>query len=171
MKSKLMGIAALALITSSAFGGIRPIGERPYAKVRLEQIEGDGRYPRPTELTINRRDRSIDAASFLLVEDTGLRCITTPCPSHKTSKFHVTKVFRTKDGSVLYTANNTPVLITGIIAPGPGHVDRTIQVADHSNNRRLRFKFPWILKLQGKFEAATYGGHPELINTIQKVNP
>ena len=130
MKSNLLGSLALVALTSfSAFGIVRPGWERPVKTAQLEQIEGDGRYPRPTELTMNKQDGALNATSFTLVEDTGLRCITTPCPSSKTTQFRVTQANTLRNGSVRYLATSVPrVLIMGIIAPGPGSKARAIEV-------------------------------------------
>jgi hypothetical protein len=43
-------------------------------------------------LIINKRDDAKAPTSFTLVEDTGLRCITTPCPSTTTSEFQIERI-------------------------------------------------------------------------------
>ncbi len=174
MKSNLLGSLVLVALTSfSAFGIVRPGWERPIKKAQLEQIEGDGRYPRPSELTMNKQDGAPKATSFTLVDDTGIRCITTPCPSSKTTEFSVTQVTTLPHGSVKYVATSARRLIMGIIAPVPGHQTpvRTIEVLDHSNNNIARHKYQWVLSyttLMGHFQ---YGGNPEGVMTIQGVNP
>ena len=172
MNTAFKFFAVSALVSTSLFASGRPFPggptmgmpmpfERPVGKAQLHQIEGDGRYPRPTELTVLRRNNSKTYSSFKLVEDTGIRCIKAPCPSYKTSQFYVTNLRTTKDGSVYYQANNRPVLIMGIVAPGPDFKLRSIEVADHSNNTRLRYKYQLVLKLKGQFEMNTFGGNLE----------
>jgi hypothetical protein len=154
-------LAVAALSSLSAFGVVRPGWERPVAKAELSQIEGDGRYPRPTTLTKNKQDGAKEATSFTLVEDTGLRCITTPCPSHKTTVFHVLNVKRARTGRVEYTASTDKPFLVGIIAPKPGHVVRKITVIDYTNDTVSDPKYTWILKLKGKNGMQEFGGNPE----------
>lgn len=171
MNTAFKVFAVSALVSTSLFANGRPpvMGmpapfERPVGTVHLSQIDGDGRYPRPEALTLNRFNTSKTYTSFKLVEDTGIRCVTTPCPSETTTKFNVTNVRTTRTGDVVYTADSRPIMIMGIIAPRPGHpapAVRTIQVIDHSNNRSARHRYQFVLKLKGKFEMNTFGGNLE----------
>ncbi len=164
-----LGLVAVALMSVSAFADFRPGRVRPISKIQLEQIEGDGRYPLPVELTVNKQDGATGVAGFTLLEDKGLRCVTTPCPSHQTTQFHVTNVSKSRAGSIVYTASTDRPFIMGIIVPRPGHVTRTIEVSDHTNNKLARHKFPWILKIKGLHDIHTYGGHAEPVYTTQSV--
>ena len=160
-------VAVATMVSVSAFADFRVGRVRAVAKIQLEQIEGDGRYPLPVRLSVNKQDGVQAVAGFTLTEDTGLRCIKAPCPSEKTTQFHVTNISKKRSGSIVYTASTDKPFIMGIIAPRPGHVTRTIEVADHSNNKVARYKFPWILKIQGAHDLHTYGGHAEPLMVTQ----
>lgn len=159
------GLVAVAMVSLSAFGVHRPGWERPVYNVPLEQIDGDGRYPRPTNLMINKQSVAKQFTSFKLVEDTGVRCITTPCPSEQTTVFYVTGVSKNRGGSTIYEASTLRSFPLGIVVPKPGTVVRTIQLFDHSTNRLARYKYRFVLKIQGKHDAHTYGGNGEAVAT------
>jgi len=162
-----LGLAVVTLMSVSAFADFRPGRVRAVAKIQLEQIENDGLYPQAEQLLVNKADGKPQIVGFTLIEDTGLRCVTTPCPSSKTTHFYVTNISKKKSGSIVYTASTTRPLLTGIVVPGKDA--REIEVADHSNNKSARYKFPWILSIEGESDTNTYGGHLEHLMVTQGV--
>lgn len=125
---KVMMLVAM-MGTMSAQAYYRPGWERPIQKAQLEQVEGNRYYPQPQELTMNKRDGSRVPTSFLLTEDTGIRCITTPCPSESKTSFTITHVQPLGGGSVKYTAYTN-------VTPGRATLPamRALEVVDHSKN-------------------------------------
>lgn len=164
MKTRLSGfIALLTILTAvSAQAIVRPGWERPILKAEVETNFAN--FPRPTTLTMNKKDGFEFATSFTLVEDTGIRCIKAPCPSEvkKLFKIKSRNVYRT--GLVRYTA--IEVLNTTAIGP----IARQLTVDDHSQDIfRSRFKFDWIGFVQQRpgLPVVEFGGNPEPVYTIQ----
>ncbi len=68
--------------------------ERPIKGAQLTADQDTAKLPgaNATYLTMNKRDDSSEPTSFTLQEDTGIRCITVPCPSTRDVQFKITAI-------------------------------------------------------------------------------
>lgn len=138
-------IAMALVVTGIANADFRLGWERPIMRANLTRVESSTAYPNAQTLTINKQDGNKRPTSFTLTEDTGLRCITTPCPSFATTEFKIVDIsssLRHSD-SVRYEAievlENIPANVRlaprrltvlessmEIVAPGGGGFQRRI---------------------------------------------
>lgn len=105
-KLSLFAVAALT-VASVASAVFVPGWERPIMGAQLHFVFPAKPIPGSkvlaTHLVLNQRDEASEPTSFTLTEDTGIRCITTPCPSSKETQFNITRVKPTRLG-VIYEA-------------------------------------------------------------------
>lgn len=158
-------IFILALVGGlSAQAIYNPKWERPIFKAELTEVFGHElfRFPVAEELTLHQRDGAKDKTLFSLVEDTGLRCITTPCPSHVTSLFTITKIQKIDAQTVKYFAKELPrVDVNGSIYNGL----RKLEVVDFVGERQQ-----WNLTIkEDSRKARKYVGYPEGVPTIESI--
>lgn len=159
-------LTALFINTPVAQAIWLPGWERPVMRAELELQEDGGasEYPAVEALVMNKRDGSEHATSFTLIEDTGIRCITAPCPSQKESKFIVSRVSIAKNGgSTLYDALEVLEVEPGMIGP----MARRLTLMDHTTNGLREFDPAWIVTIQHFGTRQTYVGNPEPLYTIQ----
>ena len=93
---KLLSTLAVAglLATTVAKADVNPNWERPFMGGALTEIVGTKPVigARANYMTINQRDNASEPTSFTMHEDTGIRCITAPCPSTRVVEFKITKI-------------------------------------------------------------------------------
>lgn len=83
-----------------------PGWERPIKEAELHYIVPT----KPVEgllanhLTLNQLDEANEPTTFTLQEDTGIRCITTPCPSTKNTEFRIDTIEHQGRDGVRYVA-------------------------------------------------------------------
>ncbi len=158
-KLSMFAVAALTVanVASAVFD---PSWERPI-------MEGQLTYIVPTKpvrgfkalhLVLNQRDGANEPTSFTLTEDTGIRCVTAPCPSTKETMFEITGVHATRTG-VIYEA-------TEVLTNIPPHVRiarRGMRVTEVHGRRTS-----WNVEVM-PFSAPTdrYFAYPTEVNTIQ----
>jgi hypothetical protein len=160
MKSVL---SLLVLVTAfSAQAVVRPGWERPIAQARLIAVDGKLAYPQPESLTLNRRDGILKkASSFTLVEDTGVRCFTTPCPSSVTTQFKIVSIDRDKYNSIVYQAVEVKTLPNTI-----GPMKRVLTVIDRRQDNG-NYEFGWEVSLRHYGHAREFRGNPTPVFTAQ----
>ncbi len=109
-------------------------------------------------------DFQLVPTSFLLQEDTGIRCVKAPCPSTRATKFVITDKQSVGCGSEEYTALNTAV------TNGPDESGETkyeiIRVVDHTNRTCRDFRpFKWEVEIEAANGARqSLQGNPNPIN-------
>lgn len=160
---------AAVVVTGSAMADYRPGYDRPLAQASL--VSNQRTYPKPTHLITTRKDGGLfDVTGMTLTEDTGIRCITTPCPSERTTTFVVTgQPVLLPGNSVQYTG------VQNLIVPGPlgrpRYVQRTLTLVDHSNSvLGIARPYAWEVTVrQGFAIVGRAAGNPEPIYTTQGV--
>lgn len=155
-------LVAAAVSGVAAHAVVRPGWERPILQARITPIDDSIKYPVAEHLTLNKQDGAAKPTSFKMVEDTGLRCITTPCPSHVTTTWRITDVESAGGGSVLYKAveNLFPRPNVRLMPP------RRLQVIDHTRNITERvFTHLWEVKIEGRGTERSYVGKPAPVYT------
>lgn len=166
---KLLSTLAVAglLFTGVAQADVDPNFEMPISEADLTEIIGT----KPVEgarayyMTKNQRVNADEPTSFTMHEDTGIRCVTTPCPSVRRVQFRITNIehsFHNAD-VVRYEAvevlKNIPphvriarrqLFVTEssmeLVAPGGGGFTRRtmwqVQVKMHPNNSIMYYAQP-----------------------------
>lgn len=95
----LLSVAALARATEL------PGWEWAVYEAKLVQMQGSSVPPRAVTLTMNHSESSGNqGSSFVLVEDTGIVCVTAPCPTRKKAYFHVLQAMENKSNVIDYQA-------------------------------------------------------------------
>jgi len=92
LMKKLSYLAIAGLMVANFAAAIDVPGwERPIQGAELTLAEDSGAVDHvATYLTLNQQDGATSPTSFTLTEDTGIRCITTPCPSSREVGFTIT---------------------------------------------------------------------------------
>lgn len=98
-KLSLFAVAALT-VANIASAVYAPGWERPIMGGPLDYIAPTKPVPglKAMHLVLNQRDEAKEPTSFTLTEDTGIRCVTTPCPSSKETQFDITRIRFTRRG-------------------------------------------------------------------------
>ncbi len=95
--------AGLILAASIAQADVNPTLDRPVLGAELTEIIGtkpvDGQ--RAFYMTKNLSFSTDEALSFTMHEDTGIRCVTTPCPSTREVKFLINDLFIQRHGETI----------------------------------------------------------------------
>ena len=117
MKNLSFLAVATLMIGNIASAVSVPGWERPIKEAELNYIA-------PTKpqsgllanhLTLNQLDEATEPTTFTLQEDTGIRCITTPCPSSRNVEFKINQILHERRDGVRYVA-------TEILKNIPPHV-------------------------------------------------
>ena len=158
---------AAVMVTGSAMADYRPGYDRPLAQSDL--VSTQRTFPRPTHLMTSRKDGGFAAITTItLTEDTGIRCVTVPCPSERTTTFAVYgQPILLPGNSVQYSAVQN-LLVTGPLGR-PRYVQRTLTLVDHSNSvLGIARPYAWEVTVrQGLMVVGTGAGNPEPIYTTQ----
>lgn len=163
MKRMWMMAVAMA-VTGSAMADFRPGYERPLMQADL--VANQRTFPLPVHVMTTRQDGSNrEITGITLTEDTGLRCVTTPCPSQRVSQFVVTGAQLLPGNSVAYTGYGN-LVVKGPLGR-PRIVQRSITLVDHSNSV-VAFPRPYLWEVTVRQGLAIVGravGNPEVIYT------
>jgi len=166
-------LAVAGLLLGNLASAIEVPGwERPIKEAQLHYIaptkpvDGLKAY----HLTMNQLDEAAEPTSFTLQEDTGIRCITTPCPSTRDTEFKIDTITHEGHDTVQYVA-------TEVLKNIPPHVRiarRTIIV----NESNMELVAPggggftqrtmWDVEVK-RFgaQSARYYGNVDYVATIQ----
>ncbi len=164
MKKTGFLFAVLAVVAAlPSFADFRPGFERPIYKATLETRHLN--YPRAELLTMTKQDGARFATGFTLVEDTGIRCVTTPCPSSHTSQWRIDPRTGRKvlpGGTVVYTAVER--------VRHPSIAARVLTLTDHSRSKlEIPYKHLWLVKIEGPRGQFLSWGNPEGVITTASV--
>ena len=172
MKKALLALAGL-MIANIAGAVVDPTWERPVLSASLREISQTKPVggSRATHLTKNQRDGWKDATSFTLVEDTGIRCVTTPCPSTKVTQFNVKSIVGSLHGSdvVRYEAvevlKNIPPHVR--IAPRRLNVTESSMELVRPGGGGFMRRMMWEAEVESFSQPARlYTGTPKAVPTI-----
>jgi hypothetical protein len=163
----MKNLLALALIvTSFAQADFVPGRERAVMRAKLSQIEGLATFPRATSLSLNKIDGVQKPSSFTLVEDTGIRCVTAPCPSEKTTKFKIVNIsnpIRNAD-KVTYEAIEVLTNIPANVKIAPRKltvVETSMELVAPGGNGFQRRLYWEVQVLSFPNDSAVYTGNPQ----------
>ena len=163
------------LVSNFAHAIVVPNWERPISGTKLAPT-GDtmtSHELRAFHLTINKRDGAKAVTSFTMTEDTGIRCITTPCPSSKKTVFMITNIKPSFHGeSIRYEATEKLVNIRPNVRIAPRKLEVTetsMELVVPGGGGFMRRTY-WEVQVDafGK-PLQTYTGKPKPIATIQTV--
>lgn len=170
MKNIMMVTMTVLGLCQSADAVIRLGWERPKMRANLELVDGL-KFPRALSLTLNQRDEAKEPTTFVMVEDTGIRCVTVPCPSKATTVFRIERVipsFHRRD-VVRYEA----IEILKNIAPNVRLAPRRLFVTESSmeliapEGQGFQVRTIWEVEVVSfPDKTQVYGGYPELLYTI-----
>ncbi len=152
-----------------------PGWERPIMGAQLHYVVPTKPVPgrKANHLTLNQRDDSKEPTSFTLQEDTGIRCITAPCPSTRNIQFTITSIKQVLHSDVVtYEA----VEVLKNIPPHVRIARRHLKVTESSleligpEGSGFNRRTVWQVEVQ-PFAAPTdyYYGNPKALLTIASV--
>lgn len=146
----LSAMMLLGAVQSQAI--VRPGWERPIQTAQL--TTNSNTIERVMSLTMNRQDGVRQPTSFTALVDTGIRCVTTPCPSTRYVQFRITNIQRF-GAQVVYTAIENLVVPPGVVGPIAKFMTVT---ASHG---------VWSVEVNHFGRTTLYQGYPQPVATIQ----
>lgn len=152
-------VLALSLVTVASFADFRPGRVRPEMRGQLNITIGSETVPTLNILEKNFMDGKREAVSFTLTEDTGIRCVTVPCPSTKKAIFKIEDT-QTYEDSVVYTA-------VEVLGRFDHRAPRTLTVKESYmeliNVDSFSQRVFWVVEIRGIEGSMFYTANPEYL--------
>ncbi len=153
-------MVAGTFLSLSAFAGEIPLGRALETATLSKADHGPTVLPRLETLTLHESAANPKQLVFVAVEDTGIRCITTPCPSSQTTQYRVTSVEQVDAQTKKYVAWQ---VLTNI-PPNVRIAPRVMTVVDFAG-----FQQQWSVHVTNRLPggAANYVGYPQPAEEIE----
>ena len=159
----LITVAVLTNVASADFiqGRVRAV-----KRAQLELVSGP-RFPLGRTLSLNKMDGNVKPVSFTMLVDTGIRCITAPCPSAATIEFTIVNIAPGFHGDVVrYEAieklKNIPANVR--IAPRKLFVTESSMELVAAGGHGFVRRSMWEVELQSfSQETQVYQGSPRAL--------